>query len=678
MGRGGGGGGNRGGGSTGINVTNAVGVNFKNKIGKLDWASSYFYNQRTSDNSSNSHRQTAVSADSSFLTNTNNINKGENINHRFNMQMDYVVDTSFSMRFVPNISFGNSSSSTVKDVYSTGKIVPSDSINHSKSLTSNSGTNMNASGFLLLRKRFSKPRRTLSMNLSGNYNMNDGNGFNSSQTSYFSTVSNVNKLDSLIDIKQNNVTKSNGSGFGARLVYTEPLSKFISLQLESSYSYRYSNSDKKTYDFSTATNDYSLLNKRYTNHFENTYQTQHYGISIQKQKEMYDWTFGVGVDPVSISSKMLIKDTMRYPTLSVVNFAPMADFDYKFDKNTRLKFEYQGRANQPDISLLQPIEDNSNPLLITKGNPNLKPEFNNSLDINFNTMNYVNFANYYVNSSISNTMNRITNLNTYGKGGVQTTIPVNVNGGFNSQIMVGLGRPFKQNKFVLNTFGRFSYNESMSYSSNRNTPVGTGSDILANLPSKNTTTNISGTYNLGFTLNLNNFTVNTSGRATYTKAKYTISTSQNTEYTNYSASTDARLTLFGSLRVASDISYSTNNGLSAGYTQTTTMWNANITKDFFKDKRAQIRIQLYDILGQAVSIRRTTTENYTEDSQSKVLTRYFLVSFIYNFNKFLGAQKAQQQEGDRGPGMRMRMGGGGDYRGGGGGGQRGGGGGGGF
>ena len=50
-------------------------------------------------------------------------------------------------------------------------------------------------------------------------------------------------------------------------------------------------------------------------------------------------------------------------------------------------------------------------------------------------------------------------------------------------------------------------------------------------------------------------------------------------------------------RSSNSISYSTNNGLSAGYTQTTTMWNANITKDFFKDKRAQIKIQLYDILG---------------------------------------------------------------------------------
>ena len=150
-----------------------------------------------------------------------------------------------------------------------------------------------------------------------------------------------------------------------------------------------------------------------------------------------------------------------------------------------------------------------------------------------------------------------------------------------------------------------------SYSSNRNTPSGgIGTDILLNLPPQNTTTNISGTYNLGLTLNLNKVTITSSGRATYSKAAYSISSSQNKEYTNYAASLDARVTLFGSVRLASDVSFSTNNGMSTGYNQNTTLWNANITQDFFKDKRAQIRIQLYDILGEAVSIRHTTTENY--------------------------------------------------------------------
>jgi uncharacterized membrane protein YgcG len=656
---GGGGGGQRGGGGggfgfggNGINLTNALGVNFKDKIGKLDFAASYFYNGRDNNNFQNSTRQTLLK-DSSFLTKTTNLSSSLNTNHRFNMQMDYMIDSSFSIRFVPNISMGNTSSSNDKTVVSTGFIQPNFMINKSVSNTNSTGNNLNASGFLLLRKQFKKPRRTLSLNLSGNYSKNDADGFNSSVTNYYSKLHQPPTSDSIITIKQNNLTKSNSSGFGARFAYTEPLSLASSLQLDYSYNYSFTNSDKKTYDFDGS--DYTLLNKRYTNHFENTYINQRIGLSIQTRKEKYDYTFGLGLEPTSISSKMLINNAYIYPKMNVVNFSPLASMNYNFSKNSKLRLEYRGRANQPDISQLQPIEDNSNPLLITKGNPNLKPEFSNSVNVNYNAMNYVNFANYYLNAQIGNTLNRITNLNSYGQGGVQTTIPVNVNGGYNTMLMGGIGRPFKNNKFVLNTFGLFRYSKDISFASNsRSTTVG---DPLLNLPPQNMTTSMTGMYNLGFTINMKTFNVTSSARATYTSAAYTISTQQNTNYTNYALNMDAKLTLFGSVRLASDVSYTTNNGLSTGYNQNTILWNANITKDFFKDKRAQIKIQLWDILGQNVSIRRTMTENYIEDSQSKVLTRYFLVSFIYNFNKFLSAQKAVPQDDHGGmPGM-MRMGG---------------------
>jgi len=659
---GGGGGGSRIGGGTsnfgfggsGVNVTNALGVNFKDKIGKLDFAASYFYNGRNNDNYQNSHRETLLT-DSSFLTNTNTKSNSNNINHRFNMQMDYTVDSTFSIRFVPNVSFGNTTSSTEKTVASTGKIVPADSINFSTATTNSTGNNLNASGSLLLRKQFKKPRRTLSLNLSGSLTSNNSNVYNISKTNYYSTKNQINKLDSIVPINENNITKSSGSGYGLRLAYTEPINAASSLQLDYSYSINYNTSDKRTYDLDNIDNTYSLLNKQYTNHYENTFVDQRVGLSIQTHKAKYDYTLGLGIEPANISGKMYIKDSLGYSKMNTINFSPLASLNYNFSKNSKLRIEYRGRANQPDISQLQPIADNSNPLLITKGNPNLKPEFYNSVNVNYNSMNFQNFTNYYVNAQIGNTMNKIVNLNTYGLGGVQTTIPVNVNGSYSAQMMLGMGRPFKQNKFVINTFGMFRYSNDISFSSNNYTSTGnSGGDILSNMPPQNLTTTLTAMYNLGFTINLKTFTLTTSGRATYNKAAYTISTSQNTEYTNYSENMTAGLTLFKSIRLLSDISYTTNNGLSTGYNSNTTIWNGSITKDFFKDKRAQIKIQCNDILGQNVSIRRNTNENYIEDIQSKVLTRYFMVSFIYNINKFLSAQKIQPQD-DRPfmPGMRM-------------------------
>ena len=649
----GGGGGGFGFGGNGINVTNALGVNFKNKIGKLDFASSYFYNGRNNNNDQFTHRKTLL-ADSSFLTNTKALSSSNNTNHRFNMQMDYMVDSSFSIRFVPNISIGNTSSSTDKTVETTGKINPNFFINKSTSQTSNAGNNLNASGFVLLRKQFKKPRRTLSLNLSGNYSVNDGNGYNNSDTKYFSTTNQPPLMDSTIVIQQNNITKSNSTGYGLRFAYTEPINTYSSLQLDYSYNSSITNSDKKTFDFDGTTSDYTLINKRYSSHFENSFTNQRIGISIQTRKEKFDYAFGLGLEPTTISSKMLVNDTMRYPKMNVVNFSPLASLNYNFSKNSRLRLEYRGRANQPDISQLQPLEDNSNPLLITKGNPNLLPEFSNNVGLNFNAMNYVNFSNYYVNAQVGNTMNRITNMNTYGKGGVQTTIPVNVNGGYNTMLMMGLGRPFKLNKYVLNTFGMLRYSKDISFAS-QGGPSGGGREYnLTNMPPQNVTSTLMGMYNLGFTINMKRLSLTSSARVIYNNAAYTIQTIPNTEYVNYAVNLDAKVTVFGSLRVASDVSYTTNNGLSAGFNQNTILWNGSLTQDFFKDKRAQIKVQLYDILGQNVSIRRNTTENYIEDVQSKVLTRYFLISFIYNFNKFLSAQKAPAEEEHRMmPGMRM-------------------------
>jgi hypothetical protein len=634
--RGGGGGSNFGIGGNGINTTNAIGVNFKDKIGKLDFASSYFFNSRDNSNNQLSHKETLLN-DSSFLTNTTTLTRSNNTNHRFNMQMDYMVDSSFSIRFTPNVSFGNSNSDVSKDIRSFGKIAGFD-INDGTSRVTSDATNMNASGNLLLRKQFRKPRRTLSLNLSGSYSSNDANGYNSSNTKYYSTVNSANRLDSTIVINQYNKTISSGNGYGLRLSYTEPINKYSSFELNYSYNLNNSNSDKKTYDFDSNSNDWDLLNSRYSNHYESTFIDQRVGLSVQTKKNKMDYTFGLGLEPTSIKGQMLLKDTMRYTKLDVLNFSPMASFNYNFSKNTRFSMQYRGQASQPDITQLQPIEDNSNPLLITKGNPDLKPQFANSINMNYNSMNFVNYANYFLNAQIGNTMNKITTMNTYGKGGVQTSVPVNVNGGFNSFIMMGMGRPFSQNKYVINTFAMFRYNEDISFASNTTVPT-TGGDINNTLPPRNTTTSVTGTYSAMFTINWKKFTLISSGRVIYNNATYTIQTIPNTEYFNYLGTIDARVTLPGSIRLASDISYTTNNGLSSGYNQNTVLWNGNFTKDFFKDKRAQIKIQVYDILGQNKSIRRNTTQNYIEDVQSKVLTRYFMVSFVYNLNKFMATQR---------------------------------------
>ena len=69
--------------------------------------------------------------------------------------------------------------------------------------------------------------------------------------------------------------------------------------------------------------------------------------------------------------------------------------------------------------------------------------------------------------------------------------------------------------------------------------------------------------------------------------------------------------------------------------------NAAIAKQFLKNKQAEFRLSVYDLLNQNVSIVRNVTENYIQDVQTKVLTRYVLLTFTYILKNFSNAQQNQ-------------------------------------
>ena len=89
--------------------------------------------------------------------------------------------------------------------------------------------------------------------------------------------------------------------------------------------------------------------------------------------------------------------------------------------------------------------------------------------------------------------------------------------------------------------------------------------------------------------------------------------------------------------LATDITNQFYKGLSAGYDQNYWLWNAGLGYKFLKNQAAEIRFTVNDILGQNTSITRNTTETYTEDVQTNLLQRYYLLTFTYNIKSFKGA-----------------------------------------
>ena len=62
------------------------------------------------------------------------------------------------------------------------------------------------------------------------------------------------------------------------------------------------------------------------------------------------------------------------------------------------------------------------------------------------------------------------------------------------------------------------------------------------------------------------------------------------------------------------------------------IWNAGITKKVFKDKSGQFKLTVEDILKQRIGYERSIYMSQVNESYYNMITRYIMVTFIWNFS----------------------------------------------
>jgi hypothetical protein len=105
-----------------------------------------------------------------------------------------------------------------------------------------------------------------------------------------------------------------------------------------------------------------------------------------------------------------------------------------------------------------------------------------------------------------------------------------------------------------------------------------------------------------------------------------------------------------------NFSYDVAKALNNGYTSTVDanplIVNATLEKQIFKNKNGAIKLQAFDLLNENTNVNRSVSATAITDTRTNRLQRYFMLSFVFRFNKFSGASKG-------GPGMMPGMPGGG-------------------
>jgi hypothetical protein len=545
------------------------------------------------------------------------------------MDMDWIIDSFNSVLIRPNMTIveKESESSTQTDIQKMNK---NPKTANNQKLVSNTGQ-LNFTGTLLWRHKTRVKGRTLSIRLNGSNSNTDGDGTNYNDQRIFSGPV---PLSFITD--QINRTDNSGHSFNARVSYTEPLSKTRILETYFTYGKNLNNSDKKSFR-KDAGGNYNILDTSLSNVFENLYQNQQLGFNIQTKLKKYDYTIGMAVQKADLTSTNALKSSVLKQD-NVYNYFPVGRLNYNLGRNKNLRFNYRGSTNQPSASQLQPVIDNSNPLSIRQGNPSLKQEFNNNFTLSFNKFDMIKLKNVFSFFSFSNTANKIVDSITNFGSGAQFRKPVNANGTFNMIGNVNFGFPVKAIKTTnFNTSSSLIYSRDISITDGRN----------------NFTKNTSFTQNISLNHSYKDkLDIMLSAMASYNNTRYTLSTSQATEYYNFNTSIDISYTFKNNLTIQSDIDNSSYRGRGVGYNQPYTLWNATVSKLLLKDKSLELKFTAYDILKQNRSVTRTIQESYIDDSRSNVLSQYFLIGLKYNLNKF-GGKGAKGFSMPKMPGMRQ-------------------------
>jgi hypothetical protein len=599
--------------NNGINTTWGGGLNYNNIIGnKIDFQSNYFYNRYNPNTESHIQRQYFL-PDSFYFYKQNSFADNLTNSHRFNINALIQIDSMSSLRIIPSFSYQKTKNRSQTDyqTFSGDKVLTNEGF--SNNTANNEGYNFRNEA--IYRKKFNRRGRTFSLSLQTSLNESNGDGSLSSITSFYNPNGSLLKRDTL---NQLNNTEGDLRSYNARAVYTEPLWKKTLLEFSAGKSNSKSTAQKITYDHNKQNGKYDQLNKFLSNDFENTYSFSNAGIRMRTQKRKYNYSFGLTWQQAELQGKVItgIKDSLISKTFH--NLLPNARFQFNFSKFKSLSLNYSTSTNQPSMQQLQPVPDNSNPLNIREGNPDLEQEYTHTIMGHLNLVSPYKNKNLFMFFNMQATQNKIVNYDIVDQLGIKTTKPVNVNGVYNLNSTTSYNMPIRFLKGTIEISSNVGYFKGKQFI--------------------NTVGNIIKTVSLGPDLRLDmspddKLNLSLSAGLNYNKTKYSLQSSLNTNYLSqeYNASVDWQMP--AGFFFATDFTYTINSQRAAGFNTKVPLWNASISKQLLHFNRGEIKLSAIDLLDKNIGISRSTNQNYIEDSRIKTLRRFFMLSFTYSLSK---------------------------------------------
>lgn len=597
--------------ANGIMSNIAGGVNLNNQMSKkTEVNGSYFFNYLDHQRDQTTFRENflpGVSGPrSTFNFDQRSVTNNTNANHRLSLTVDHKLDSANSLKLTTGFTYNETNSEN----RSSSRNLNSENViqNETDRLSLSSGSNTSLNSTLLWRHRFAKKGRTFSTNLQFSYGENLRDGFLDAVTrNYFSHPS-----DTIFRQTNDQVTKN--MTYGATVSYTEPLGgrKY----LEANYTFRQNANDVKRI-VNDVSGDAPVYDEQLSNMYTSAYEFHRAGLNFRMNRTKYNFTVGASLQQTYLDGNLQLRDT----TLAVTyqRILPTVRFNYDFSTSKRLGFDYETSVQEPTIQELQPVVDNSDPMNIYEGNPNLRPAYAQSWRFNFNTFNPVNFMSFFMFIDVDHISNAITNSRYVNDQFISVTKPVNVAG--NTNVTGNATLSFPVNKIK----SRFSVGANVR---NRKS-INVLNDITSTINSQSAGGNVRYTYRYKEI-----FDFSLSARIERQLTDYEFD--QNDQiFLNNNYTAESNLTFLKNYQFSSDFELLQYENQNNQYYQTIPLLNLSVSRFLLKNKAGELKVGVNNLLDKALGITQTANLNYTERQTTNSLGRIFMVSFTYALNKQL-------------------------------------------
>ena len=689
--RGFGGRGGRGGGANGLQANKMIGLNYNYEVkDKIIFDLNGRWNHSDGDNVTKTVNQSYVNR--TFSNNSSGQMSRSN-NFNFGGRFEWHPDTMTTIQIRPNYTITNNDSysqrlgsSFNKDPYSyasdvRGEIDPLDiemmkqiNANHPKdsflvnrdnnmSISHGETTRFNVQG--TVSRKLSN--RGNSITVQGRYEKsnNDNESLSASETDYF-LKKNINGGDSVLWTNRYNTRPTNSSSYQVAASYTERLSQYSFLVFRYMYQHSERDNNQDTYDFSgdasafgsniapsyNGFNNYiggykPLINYRdslLSRSSEYKNNTQELELTWRRTTKAYNLNLGVLYQP---QTQHLISDRHGKhfdSKRSVNNVSPTLDFRYKFTNRKSLRLNYRASTSQPSIDDMLPITDDTDPMNIKVGNPDLKPSFTQRFTLRYNNYVQSHFSSIMAFVNYSNTSNSITNMvYTDPLTGARTSQAQNINGDWNvnSALMYNTAID-TAGVWNFNTFTNVRYTNNVGYVQLDKESL----DIV-----KNYNHNTSLGENLGVSYRNGWLEVELNGGFTYNISKNKLQPARNRNTWDFQYGTDITATApWGTAFSTSAHMSSRRNYANADANTDEFIWNAQNSQSLLKGKPLTFSLQFYDILHNKSSFSYSENAMGRTESWNNSINSYVMFHVIYRFNAFGGKNARGGRGGFGGPG----------------------------